>query len=1099
MAKKTQAQIEFSAVTKEFDAGVKSMNAQLKTFGNELKLNSTQLKGNADDVGLLQDRQKILQSELEASKTKVSLQEQALAKCKEMLGENSVEYRNLTNSLLQAKNQQAAIENEIQKTEKALANASQETQQAASAWDKLSKEIDEQESELSKLSQEYKEVVLSQGKGSKEAKELEGKINALNSELKENKAEMKKADDAADELTKSLDKLGEEAKDTGDGFTIGKGAIASFIGNGLSSLTSSIGEGISTLTGLSEETKEYRTEMAKLDAAFAETGFSSDQAKEAYTNLYAVLGDEGQAVEATNFLAQLCDNEQQLADWTTICTGVYGKFGASLPVEGLVEAANETAKCGAVTGGLADALNWVSMDAFGWKMTLGENTKALEAFEKATKEGATQEEAFNAALETCSTEQERAALITTTLNGIYGDTAAEFEATNKSVIDANKAQADYTATMAAFGEKVEPITTAVKQGFNGLLQEVLGLTEGADIEGFTSAIQSGFATVKDTVLPAVVEAFGKLKDAWQWLSEHTGLLTAVATVIGVITTAITAYNIVQGIKTAMDAANVTTVWGLVAAHIAQAAAAMAAIAPYILIVAAIAAVIAIIVLCVKHWDKIVEAVKNCWESVKKNLSQWGSWINENVIQPVVNFFKGLWDGIVNIFKSIIEWVKNNWKSIVLFLVNPFAGVFNYLYENFEGFRNFINNIVTSIKNFFIDMWNGIKQVWEWICNAVQVAIMFIAEIIKAAFNIITLPFRFIWENCKEYVFAAWEWIKEKVTTAINAVKTVITTVMNAIKNFFSTVWNGIKNVFTTVWNAIVGFISPIVNKIKSIITTAFNNVKTAVTTIFNAVKSVVTTVWNAIKTAITTVVNSIKSVISTVFNAIKSTVTSIFNAVKSVVTSVWNSIKNAISNVVNAIKTKITSVFNSVKSTVTGVFNGIKSTASSVWNGIKNAITKPIEQAKNKVKSVVDSIKNLFNNMKLKFPKIKMPHFSVKGKFSLDPPQVPKLSISWHAKGGLFTKPTIFANGFGEAGHEYAIPLNERSVAPLAAMITKLERGNIANAIDAMAGRLEQLIDRKIEVALNVDGHTLATATASYSDEVGGTRYELINRGLAIK
>ena len=152
----------------------------------------------------------------------------------------------------------------------------------------------------------------------------------------------------------------------------------------------------------------------------------------------------------------------------------------------------------------------------------------------------------------------------------------------------------------------------------------------------------------------------------------------------------------------------------------------------------------------------------------------------------------------------------------------------------------------------------------------------------------------------------------------------------------------------------------------------------------------------------------------------------------------------------------------------------------------------------NRLKSVVDGIKNLFNNMKLKFPKIKMPHFSVKGKFSLAPPQVPKLSITWNAKGGLFTKPTVL-QGFGEAGHEYAIPLNERSVAPLAAMITKLERGNIANAIDAMTSKFEQLIDRKIEVALNVDGLTLATATASYTDEVGGTRYELINRGLAIR
>lgn len=857
MAKKTQAQIEFSAATKDFDTGIKSMNAQLKTFGNELKLNSTQLKGNADDVGLLQDRQKILQSELEASKTKVSLQEQTLAKCKEMLGENSTEYRNLTNSLLQAKNQQAAIENEIKKTEKALADASQETQQAASAWDKLSKEIDEQESELSKLSQEYKEVVLSQGKGSKEAKELEGKINALNSELKENKAEMKKADDAADELTKSLDKLGDEAKDTGDGFTIGKGAIAGFIGNGLSSLAGAVRNGISNLAGLSDETREYRNEMGKLEVAFAEGGYSAETATKTYKDFQAVLGDEGQSVEAVSHLAKLTSSEKELEQWTTICTGVYATFGASLPIEGLTEAANETAKVGQVTGPLADALNWAGVN----------------------------EDKFNESLAKCSTEQERQQLITSTLNGLYTDAAQKYRDTNKEVMDANKAQSDYADTMAKFGEKVEPITTTVKQGFNGLLQEVLGLTEDADIEGFTSAIQSGFATVKDTVLPAVVEAFGKLKDAWQWLSEHTGLLTAVATVIGVITTAITAYNIVQGIKTAMDAANVTTVWALVAAHIAQAAAAMAAIAPYILIVAAIAAVIAIIVLCVKHWD-----------TIKAKITEVAQKVKEKVIE---------------------------------------------------------------IKNNITEKLNEAKQ------KAVEI----------------------------------------------------------------------------------------------------FNNIRTAISDKITALKEKVSSIFNSIKEKIMTPINNAKSAVS-----------------------------NAIENLRSGFVNKVTSLREKV---------------SSIFNTLKEKITAPVQKAKETITGIVEKIKGVFN-FKWSLPKLKIPHISVTGgkaPFGIGGQgSLPKFSIKWNAQGGLFTKPTIFAQGFGEAGHEYAIPLNERSVEPLASMINKLSVQSGGNGLsEAIASRFDMAVDKladrleRLEMAVNIDGERVATATASHADRVGGTRYELINRGLAIK
>ena len=864
MAKKTQAQIEFSASTKEFNDGIKNMNAQLKTFGNELKLNSTQLKGNADDVGLLQDRQKILQSELEASKTKVNLQEQALAKCKEMLGENSTEYRNLTNSLLQAKNQQAAIENEISKTEKALANASQaiaetadETKQAESAFDKLSREIDEQEGELSKLAQEYKSVVLSQGKGSKEAKELEGRINELNGELKENKAEMKKADDAADELTKSLDKLGEEAKDAGDGFTIGKGAIAGFIGNGLSSLTGAIGNGISNIAGLSEETREYRNEMGKLEVAFAEGGYSAETATKTYKDFQAVLGDEGQSVEAVSHLAKLTSSEKELEQWTTICTGVYATFGASLPIEGLTEAANETAKVGQVTGPLADALNWAGVN----------------------------EDKFNESLAKCSTEQERQQLITSTLNGLYTDAAQKYRDTNKEVIDANRAQSDYTDTMAAFGEKVEPITTTVKEGFNGLLGKVLELVEGADVEGFTAKIESGFAYVSDTILPAVVEGFDKLKTAWQWLSEHTGVLTAVATVIGVITTAITAYNVVQGIKTAMDAANVTTVWALVSAHVAQAAAAMAAIAPYVLIVAAIAAVIAVIVLCVKHWDTIKAKITEVAQKVKD---------------------------------KVIE-IKDN-----------------------------ITNKLNEAKQKAVDIFNNIR-------TAITEKITALREKISSTFNS----------------------IKEKIMTPINNARTAVS---SAIENLRS------------------GFV-----------------------------------------------------------------------------------------NKVNSLRDKVSSVFNS----------------------LKEKITSPVQKARDTIKGIVDKIKNIFN-FKWSLPKLKIPHISVTGgkaPFGIGGQgSLPKFSIKWNAKGGLFTQPTVFAQGFGEAGHEYAIPLNERSVEPLAAMINKLSAQYGGNGLsEAIASRFDMAVDKladrleRLEMAVNIDGERVATATASYSDAVGGTRYELINRGLAIE
>jgi len=232
--------------------------------------------------------------------------------------------------------------------------------------------------------------------------------------------------------------------------------------------------------------------------------------------------------------------------------------------------------------------------------------------------------------------------------------------------------------------------------------------------------------------------------------------------------------------------------------------------------------------------------------------------------------------IVQNWGAITEWFGNLWTTIC----------------------NGIGQMVETLKQWFLGLWTHLQSVWDGICNVVQTAVMLLGSILQAAFDIITLPFRLIWENCKEAVTAAWSGIKSVVSSAIEAISSVISSVMNTIRTVISTVWTAIS---TTVSNAV-------------------NTVKNVVTSVFNAIKSVASSVWNSIKSVIGSVVDGIKSKVSSVFNALKSTVSSVFNGIKSVATSVWNGIKNAITTPIEAAKNKVKSVVDAIK----GFFSGMK-------------------------------------------------------------------------------------------------------------------------------------------------------------------------------
>lgn len=469
------------------------------------------------------------------------------------------------------------------------------------------------------------------------------------------------------------------------------------------------------------------------------------------------------------------------------------------------------------------------------------------------------------------------------------------------------------------------------------------------------------------------------------------------------------------------------------------------------------------------WDFVVATFEN-WISTFTSLADtvlgWFGTDWETVWTNVKTFFSDTWNAISSFFSGILTGIKtfftDTWNAIVSF----FSGILSGIYSSVTG-------TMTEIHDTFTNIWDSItgflSGAWETIKNIVTVGIMAVKEIISAAFQIITLPFRFIWENCKDTVLSIWETIKSVIGEKIDAVKEKITTVTTAISNVASAAWNAISSTASSLWEGIKGTIGSKIDAAKEKVCTATSAITSVASSAWSSVSSTASSLWNTISSTVSSKISAASSAVSSATSTITSVASSAWSSVSSTASSQWESIRSTISSKLSSAKSTVSSLMSGITSTMSSGLSSALSTVSGKFSSIYSTISSKMSAARDAVGNAISALKSKFN-FSWSLPHLKLPHVSISGSFSINPPSVPHFGISWYKDGGILTRPTIFGaagNNLlagGEAGAEAVVPL-ATLWDKLETMITSVFNtasttgGSSGEGLTSTAGRLLTLDD----------------------------------------
>ena len=514
-----------------------------------------------------------------------------------------------------------------------------------------------------------------------------------------------KVSQSGEKASKSLgSKLVSAGKTAAKGLAVVSGAATAVVGG---------------LLAVESSTEEYRIAQGKLNTAFEAAGMGANVAQQAYKSFYGILGDTDTATEASQLLAELALNEQDVTTWTNIAAGVFGRWGDSIPIEGLIEASNETAKVGQVTGVLADALNWAGIS----------------------------EDEFNKKLASCSSESERNKMIMEALSGEYGEAAKAFYENNEALVSSRYASNDVTDAMSKIGKAVSEVKTkflnelvpALASAAPQIANAISSIDVSSLVNGFSDFVT--FVINNGPTIVSTIAGIGTAFASWKITSLISGIASSLTSLfVPAMTGAATAQ---QGLNLAMKANPIGAIITLVVSLVSFIVTLWTTNEGFRDAVGAIWEAIKGFFLSAKDaivnaWSTVKDFFSGIWEGIKGAFSAVKEFFSER-FQQARQASEAAWDGISSFFSGVWEGIKGVFSTVKNFFSEKFTEARDASESAWDNITTFFSGVWEDIKGVFSKAWDEFKKIGSNIVNGIK-------DGISSAWNGLTSWFNGLWDS-----------------------------------------------------------------------------------------------------------------------------------------------------------------------------------------------------------------------------------------------------------------------------------------------------------------------------------------------------------------